>query len=337
MRFFGLVRVPRPPSYCLEPNALAVCLLRRSEMRPPFRCRPSGSPSEAMGNTGSGNPHRPPDGGQSFPNCSPFGLGRVRPADAILLWLRSRTPFPSAEGLAPRKSGGCNPRLVCAASYKAVWRPHLRFASRRKNRFFGRLPRAGKMLQDFYPPFYVGRQGGRAAMQSRGGSGVSAAACSMRRMEAGGFILRAAASDAFVVPPHFQSCIMNGRACPALGFAVRRPMLRSKAAVHRVSSMRIRKPANALAGKRPKHRRAKPRQRGPRPARDGRRGWMGKGRSGVAVRRRLSTPRKPGLSAAKRRRRTAGLSSNRMLTKIILTNFAIFVMMNVRFLRPAYF
>lgn len=101
---------------------------------------------------------------------------------------------------------------------------------------------------------------------------VAGAAFPLRLMEAGGFILRAAASDAFVVPPHFQSCIMNGRVCPALGFAVRRPMFRSKAAVHRGSSMRIRKPANALAGKRPKHRRAKPRQRGPRLVRDGRRG-----------------------------------------------------------------
>lgn len=108
--------------------------------------------------------------------------------------------------------------------------------------------------------------------QGSDGSGVSAAACSMRLMEAGGLILRAAASDAFDVPPHFQSGIMSGRACPALGFAVRRPMFRSKAAVHRASSMRIRKPANALAGKRPKHRCAKPRRRGPRPARDGRRG-----------------------------------------------------------------
>ena len=182
IRFFGLVRTPRPPSCCLEPNALAFCLLRRSEMRPLFCCRPSGSPSEAMGNTGSGNPHRPPDGGQSFPNGSPFGLGCKRPADFILLRLRFRTPFPSAEGLAPRKSGGFNLRLVCAASYKAVWRPHFRFALRRKNRFLGRLPRAGKMLQDFYPPFYVGRQGGRAAMQSRGGSGVSAAAYGSRRV-----------------------------------------------------------------------------------------------------------------------------------------------------------
>lgn len=101
---------------------------------------------------------------------------------------------------------------------------------------------------------------------------VAGAAFPLRLMEAGGFILRAAASDAFVVPPHFQSGILSGRACPALGFAVRRPMFRSKAAVHRASSMRIRKPANALAGKRPKHRRAKPRQRWPRPARDGRRG-----------------------------------------------------------------
>ena len=232
---------------------------------------PERKSERSYGSTGSGNPHRPPDGA-IFPEDPPFGLGRERSANFILLRLRFRTLFPSAEGLAPRKSGGCNPRLVCAASYKAVWRPHLRFASRRKNRFLGRLPRAGKMLQDFYPPFYVGRQGGRAAMQSRGGSGVSAAACSMRRMEAGGFILRAAASDAFVVPPHFQSCIMSGRACPALGFAVRRPMFRSKAAVHKASSMRIRKPANALAGKRPKHRRAKLRQRWPRPARDGRRG-----------------------------------------------------------------
>lgn len=74
--------------------------------------------------------------------------------------------FPVGGRLVPRKSGGCNPRLVCAASYKAVWRPHLRFASRRKNRFLGRLPRAGKMLQDFYPPFYIGRQGGRAASRA---------------------------------------------------------------------------------------------------------------------------------------------------------------------------
>ena len=94
--------------------------------------------------------------------------------------------FPVGGRLVPRKSGGCNPRLVCAASYKAVWRPHLRFASRRKNRFLGRLPRAGKMLQDFYPPYYVGRQGGRAAKQGRGGSGVSAAACSMRHWKPAG-------------------------------------------------------------------------------------------------------------------------------------------------------
>lgn len=92
-----------------------------------------------------------------FPEDPPFGLGRERPANFILLRLRFRTPFPSAEGLAPRKSSGFNPRLVCAASYKAVWRPHLRFASRRKNRFLGRLPRAGKKLQDFYPLYYVGR------------------------------------------------------------------------------------------------------------------------------------------------------------------------------------
>ena len=60
----------RPPSCRLEPNALAVCLLRCSEMRPLFRCRPSGSPSEAMGNTGSGNPHRPPDGDNLFRTTS---------------------------------------------------------------------------------------------------------------------------------------------------------------------------------------------------------------------------------------------------------------------------
>lgn len=155
MRFFGLVRVPRPPSYCLEPNALAVCLLRRSEMRPPFRCRPSGSPSEAMGvreaEIRTGRPT-----GTIFPEGSPFGLGRkigkFHLAAAVF-----PNALPSAEGLAPRKSGGCNPRLVCAASYKAVWRPHFRFALRRKNRFLGRLPRAGKMLQDFYPLYYVGR------------------------------------------------------------------------------------------------------------------------------------------------------------------------------------
>ena len=47
-------------------------------------------------------------------------------------------------------------------------------------------------------------------------------------LEAGGLILRAAASDAFDVPPHFQSGIMSGRACPALGFAVRRLMFRCK-------------------------------------------------------------------------------------------------------------
>ncbi len=87
--------------------------------------------------------------GTIFPEDPPFGLGRERSATFILLRLRFRTPFPSAEGLVPRKSGGCNPRLVCAASYKAVWRPHLRFALRRKNCFLGRLPRAGKMLPDF--------------------------------------------------------------------------------------------------------------------------------------------------------------------------------------------
>ena len=52
----------RAPSGCLEPNTLAGYLLRCSDMRSLFCCRPSGSPSEAMGNTGSGNPHRPPDG-----------------------------------------------------------------------------------------------------------------------------------------------------------------------------------------------------------------------------------------------------------------------------------
>lgn len=86
--------------------------------------------------------------GQSFQKTR-RSVSAERSANFILLRLRFRTPFPSAEGLVPRKSGGCNPRLVCAVSYKSVWRPHLRFASRRKNRFLGRLPRAGKMLPDF--------------------------------------------------------------------------------------------------------------------------------------------------------------------------------------------
>lgn len=200
-------------------------------MRPPFCCRPSGSPSEAMGNTGSGNPHRLPDGD----NLSRRPAVRSRLQKTGRLHLAAAAfpnAFPVGGRLVPRKSGRFNSRLVCAASYKPVWRPHLRFASRRKNRFLGRLPRAGK---------------------------------------------------------------------------------------------------------RPKHRRAKPRRRGPRLVRDGRRGWMGKGRSGVAVRRHPLTPHKPGLSAAKRRRRAVELSSNHMPTKIILTNFAIFVMMNVGFLRSAYF
>ena len=120
---------------------------------------------------------------------------------------------------------------------------------------------------------------------------VAGAAFPLRLMEAGGFILRAAASDAFVVPPHFQSCIMSGRACPALGFAVRRPMFRSKAAVYRGSSMRIRKPANTPGGNASE---ASPRQggagRGPRVmAAEGRQGRVGRAlRYADAFQRRAS-------------------------------------------------
>ena len=66
---------------------------------------PERKSERSYGSTGSGNPHRPPDGA-IFPEDPPFGLGRERSANFILLRLRFRTLFPSAEGLAPRKSGG---------------------------------------------------------------------------------------------------------------------------------------------------------------------------------------------------------------------------------------
>lgn len=261
----------RSPSGCLEPNALAGYLLRCSEMRSLFCCRPSGSPSEAMGNTGSGNPHRPPDGDnlsqsarrsgsaakdrQTSSCCGCVSERLSRRRKACPAQIRRMQPAPCVCGFIQSRMAAAS--SVCFAAEKSLPR---QAAARGKD--------AARFL-----PAVLHRSARRPSRkQGSDGSGVSAAACSMRLMEAGGLILRAAASDAFVVPPHFQSCIMSGRACPALGFAVRRPMFRSKAAVHKASSMRIRKPANALAGKRPKHRRAKLRQRWPRPARDGRRG-----------------------------------------------------------------
>ena len=156
IRFFGLVRVSMIAELLFGTQFLCVLFAALFGNADAVLLPPERKSERSYGSTGSGNPHRPPDGA-IFPEDPPFGLGRERSANFILLRLRFRTLFPSAEGLAPRKSGGCNPRLVCAASYKAVWRPHHRFASRRKNRFLGRLPRAGKMLQDFYPLYYVGR------------------------------------------------------------------------------------------------------------------------------------------------------------------------------------
>ena len=182
----------------------------------------------------------------AFPNALPVGrracpaqIRRMQPAPCVCGFIQSRMAAASSVGCECADDGGgaagCRAREKCCKIFTRC------------------IMSVGKAAEP----------------QCRA---VAGAAFPLRLMEAGGFILRAAASDAFVVPPHFQSGILSGRACPALGFAVRRPMFRSKAAVHRASSMRIRKPANALAGKRPKHRRAKPRQRWPRPARDGRRG-----------------------------------------------------------------
>lgn len=131
------------------------------------------------------------------------GLSRANPADATrALCARLHTKpyggriFGLLCGGKIASSAGCRARERCFRILTAVLRRSARRPSRK---------------------------------QGSDGSGVSAAACSMRRMEAGGFILRAAASDAFDVPPHFQSGIMSGRACPALGFAVRRPMFICKA------------------------------------------------------------------------------------------------------------
>lgn len=95
----------------------------------------------------------------AFPNAFPVGrracpaqIRRIQPAPCVCGFIQSRMAAAFS---------------VCFAAEKSLPR---------------RLPRAGKMLQDFYPPFYVGRQGGRAAMQSRGGSGVSAAAYGSRRV-----------------------------------------------------------------------------------------------------------------------------------------------------------
>lgn len=182
MRFFGLVRVPRPPSYCLEPNALAGYLLRRSEMRTPFRCRPSGSPSEAMGNTGSGNPHRPPDGGTifperlavrarprktgrryfalaAFPNAFPVGrracpaqIRRMQPAPCVCGFIQSRMAAASS---------------VCFSAEKSLPR---QAAAR------------GKNAARFLPAVLCRSVRRPSRKQGSDGSGVSAAAYGSRRV-----------------------------------------------------------------------------------------------------------------------------------------------------------
>lgn len=204
--------------------------------------------------------------GQSFPKARRSGSAE-RSANFILLRLCSRMLCRRRKGL-PRANPADATRALCVRLHTKPY----------GGRIFGLLcggkiaSSAGCRAREKCCKIFtrcIMSVGKAAEPQSRA---VTGAAFPLRLMEAGRFILRAAASDAFVVPPHFQFCIMNGRACPALGFAVRRPMFRSKAAVYRGASMRIRKPANALAGKRPKHRRAKPRQRGPRLVRDGRRG-----------------------------------------------------------------
>lgn len=136
----------RPPSCRLEPNALAGYSLRRSEMRPLFRCRPSGSPSEAMGNTGSGNPHRLPDGDNlsrrpavrsrprktgklhlaaaAFPNAFPVGrracpaqIQRIQPAPCVCGFIQSRMAAASSVCFSAEKS---LPRQAAARGKKAA-------------------------------------------------------------------------------------------------------------------------------------------------------------------------------------------------------------------------
>ena len=228
IRFFGLARVPTTAELSFGTQCLGGLFASLFGNAAAVLLPPERKSERSYGEHGKRKSAPAARRGQSFPNDEPFGLGRVRPADAILLWLRSRTPFPSAEGLAPRKSGGFNPRLVCAASYKAVWRPHFRFALRRKKSLPRQAAARGKDAARFLPAVLCrsARRPSRKAgpwRERRFRCGLLDAA-----LEAGGLILRAAASDAFDVPPHFQSGIMSGRACPALGFAVRRLMFRCK-------------------------------------------------------------------------------------------------------------
>ena len=241
-------------------------MLRCSEMRTLFCCRPSGSPSEAMGVREAGIRTGRPTG-QSFQKTRRSGSAAKDRQSSSCCGCVSERSSRRPKGL-PRANPADATRALCVRLHTKPY----------GGRIFGLLlggkiaSSAGCRAREKCCKIFtrcIMSVGKAAEPQCRA---VAGAAFPLRLMEAGGFILRAAASDAFVVPPHFQSGILSGRACPALGFAVRRPMFRSKAAVHRASSMRIRKPANALAGKRPKHRRAKPRQRWPRPARDGRRG-----------------------------------------------------------------
>ena len=144
-------------------------------MRPPFCCRPSGSPSEAMGNTGSGNPHRPPDGDNlsrrlavrtrprkigklhlaaaAFPNAFPVG-GRACPAQ-----IRRIQPAPCVCGFKQIRMAAAS--SVCFAAEKSLPR---QAAARGKN--------AARILPD------VLRRAARrpSRKQGRSGSGVSAAA-----------------------------------------------------------------------------------------------------------------------------------------------------------------